>query len=137
MDTDRIVGTEVAGYAIESVLGRGAMGVVYVARERSPVRKVALKLITPAFAGDEVFRGRFLREATAAAAIEHPNILPVYAVGESAGILYMAMRLVPGPTSVRSCAGLGSSSSTASRASSDRSVTRSTRLTPVAWSTGT
>ena len=96
MDTDRIVGTEVAGYAIESVLGRGAMGVVYVARERSPVRKVALKLITPAFAGDEVFRGRFLREATAAAAIEHPNILPVYAVGESTGILYMAMRLVPG-----------------------------------------
>ncbi len=97
MEADRIVGTEVAGYAIESVLGRGAMGVVYVARERSPVRKVALKLITPAFAGDEVFRGRFLREATAAAAIEHPNILPVYAVGESDGILYMAMRLVPGP----------------------------------------
>ena len=70
-----------------------------------PSRKVALKLITPAFAGDEVFRGRFLREATAAAAIEHPNILPVYAVGESAGILYMAMRLVPGQISVRSCAG--------------------------------
>ena len=97
VDADGIVGTEVAGYAIESVLGRGAMGVVYVARERSPARKVALKLITPAFAGDEVFRGRFLREATAAAAIEHPNILPVYAVGESDGILYMAMRLVPGP----------------------------------------
>ncbi len=96
VDTDRIVGTEVAGYAIESVLGRGAMGVVYVARERSPARNVALKLITPAFAGDEVFRERFLREATAAAAIEHPNILPVYAVGESDGILYMAMRLVPG-----------------------------------------
>ena len=96
MDPDRIVGTDIAGYAIESVLGRGAMGVVYVARQRSPERRVALKLITPAFAGDEVFRRRFLREATAAAAIEHPHILPVYAAGESDGILYMAMRLVDG-----------------------------------------
>ena len=96
MDPDRIVGTDIAGYAIESVLGRGAMGVVYVARQRSPERRVALKLITPAFAGDEVFRRRFLREATAAAAIEHPHILPVYAAGESNGILYMATRLVDG-----------------------------------------
>ena len=96
MDPDRIVGTDIAGYAIESVLGRGAMGVVYVARQRSPERRVALKLITPAFAGDEVFRRRFLREATTAAAIEHPHILPVYAAGESNGILYMATRLVDG-----------------------------------------
>jgi serine/threonine protein kinase len=94
VDPDRIVGTDVAGYAIESVLGHGAMGVVYIARQRSPERRVALKLITPAFAGDEVFRRRFLREATAAAAIEHPHILPVYAAGESNGILFMAMRLV-------------------------------------------
>ena len=72
------------------------MGVVYVARQRSPARRVALKLITPAFADDEVFRRRFLREATAAAAIEHPHILPVYAAGESNGILFMAMRLVDG-----------------------------------------
>ena len=96
MDQDRIVGTDVAGYAIESVLGRGAMGVVYVARQRSPERRVALKLITPAFAGDQMFRRRFLREATAAAAIEHPHILPVYAAGEADGILFMAMRLVDG-----------------------------------------
>ena len=96
MDTDRFVGTDVAGYAIESVLGRGAMGVLYVARQRSPERRVALKLITPAFADDEVFRERFLREAAAAAAIEHPNILPVYAAGESDGILFMATRLVDG-----------------------------------------
>ena len=96
VDTDRFVGTDVAGYAIESVLGRGAMGVLYVARQRSPERRVALKLIAPAFADDEVFRERFLREATAAAAIEHPNILPVYAAGESNGILFMATRLVDG-----------------------------------------
>jgi serine/threonine-protein kinase len=91
-----MVGTDVAGYAIESVLGRGAMGVVYVARQHSPARRVALKLINPAFAGDETFRRRFVREATAAAAIEHPHILPVYAAGESDGILFMAMRLVDG-----------------------------------------
>jgi hypothetical protein len=96
VDPDRIVGTDVAGYEIESVLGRGAMGVVYVARERSPARRVALKLITPALATDEGFRRRFLREATAAAAIEHPHILPVYAAGESNGILFIAMRLVDG-----------------------------------------
>jgi serine/threonine protein kinase len=96
VDADPIIGTNVAGYAIESVLGHGAMGVVYVARQDSPARRVALKLIAPAFAGDEVFRRRFLREATAAAAIEHPHILPVYAAGESNGILFIAMRLVDG-----------------------------------------
>jgi len=96
VDADPTIGTNVAGFAIESVLGRGAMGVVYVARQDSPARRVALKLIAPAFAGDEVFRRRFLREATAAAAIEHPHILPVYAAGESNGILFMAMRLVDG-----------------------------------------
>jgi serine/threonine protein kinase len=96
VDPDRIIGTDVAGYAVESVLGSGAMGVVYVARQLSPERRVALKLITPAFANDEVFRRRFLREATAAAAIEHPHILPVYAAGESNGTLFMAMRLIDG-----------------------------------------
>ncbi len=96
MDPDQVVGTEIAGFAIESVLGRGGMGTVYVARQRSPDRRVALKLITPAFAHDEVFRRRFLREAAAAAAIEHPHILPVYAAGESDGVLYLAMRLVDG-----------------------------------------
>jgi serine/threonine protein kinase len=96
VDADPIIGTNVAGYAIESVLGHGAMGVVYVARQDSPARRVALKLIAPAFAGDEVFRRRFLREATAAAAIEHPHILPVYAAGESNGTLFLATRLVDG-----------------------------------------
>ena len=96
MDVDRAMGTEVAGYAIESVLGRGAMGVVYVARQASPERRVALKLITPAMADDRSFRDRFLREARAAAAIDHPHILPVYAAGETDGVLFIAMRLVEG-----------------------------------------
>jgi serine/threonine protein kinase len=96
VDVGRIVGTEIAGYTVESVLGRGAMGVVYVARQRHPDRKVALKVIAPAYATDETFRRRFFREATAAAAIEHPHILPVYDAGESDGTLFMAMRLVDG-----------------------------------------
>jgi serine/threonine protein kinase len=96
VDVDRLVGTHVAGYAIESVLGRGAMGVVYVARQRSPERRVALKVINPAYADDEAFRERFLREARSAAAIEHPHILPVYGAGEADGTLYIAMRLVDG-----------------------------------------
>jgi serine/threonine-protein kinase len=72
------------------------MGVVYVARQRSPDRRVALKLITPDFADEDSFRRRFLREATAAAAIDHPHILPVYDAGESEGVLFIAMRLVDG-----------------------------------------
>jgi tRNA A-37 threonylcarbamoyl transferase component Bud32 len=98
---DQLVGAEVAGYTIESVLGRGGMGVVYVARQRSPERRVALKVIRDDLADDEQFRQRFLREARAAAAIEHPNILPVYDAGGTDGVLYIAMRLVDG-TDLRS-----------------------------------
>jgi hypothetical protein len=96
VDADRSLGMQVAGYAIESVLGRGAMGVLYVARQQSADRRVALKRIHPAFADDEEFRERFLREARAAAAIDHPHILPVYDAGESNGVLFIAMRLVEG-----------------------------------------
>jgi Protein kinase domain len=96
VDTDRAVGSHVAGYTIESVLGRGGMGIVYLARQRSPNRRLALKLINPAFADDDSFRRRFLREATAAAAIDHPHVLPVYDAGEADGVLFIAMRLVDG-----------------------------------------
>jgi hypothetical protein len=93
---DPLVGTEVAGYAIESVLGRGGMGIVYVAHQRSPERRVALKLVNPSVADDGSFRERFLREAKAAAAIEHPHILPVYGSGDADGVLYLATRLIEG-----------------------------------------
>jgi serine/threonine-protein kinase len=96
MDTDPVVGTQVAGYSIESVLGRGGMGVVYLARQHAPSRRVALKLINAGFGTDEKFRGRFLRESAAAAAIDHPHICPVYDAGESDGLLFISMRLVEG-----------------------------------------
>ena len=90
------VGTQLAGYRIDGVLGRGGMGVVYRATELGLDRPVALKLIAPELAGDAVFRERFLRESRLAASIDHPGILPVYAAGEADGELYLATRFVEG-----------------------------------------
>ena len=89
-------GVELAGYRIESVLGEGGMGVVYLATQIKLDRKVALKVLSPAFAGDEEFRQRFVRESYAAAALDDPNILPIYDAGEADGHLYIAMRYIDG-----------------------------------------
>ena len=89
-------GTELAGYRVESVLGRGGMGVVYLAEDVRLHRKVALKVISPELADHPRFRDRFLRESQQAASIDHPNIIPVYDAGEADGALYMAMRYVEG-----------------------------------------
>jgi serine/threonine-protein kinase len=70
--------------------------VVYRARQRSLDRVVALKVLSPAIAGDEEYRARFLREARLAAAIEHDHILPVYEAGEDQGHLFLAARFVRG-----------------------------------------
>jgi len=91
------IGTEVAGFRIESVLGRGGMSVVYVAEQIRLGRKVALKLLTTELAWDEQFRERFVRESHIAAATDHPNIIPIYDAGEADGLLYIAMRFVEGP----------------------------------------
>ncbi len=92
---DRI-GTEIAGYRIESLIARGGMGEVYLAAQAFPERKVALKLLPHDLASDPVFRERFIRESNAAASLEHPNIVPVYGAGESDGELWIAMRFVDG-----------------------------------------
>ncbi len=89
-------GDEFAGCRIEAVAGRGGMGVVYRATELSLGRPVALKLLTPERAGDQAFRDRFQRESRMAAAIDHPNVIPVYAAGEHDGALYLVMRYVGG-----------------------------------------
>ena len=89
-------GTELAGYRIESLLGRGGMGVVYRARDLALDRNVALKLLAPELADDVGFRERFLRESRLAASLDHPAIVPIYDAGEVAGRLYIAMRLVEG-----------------------------------------
>jgi tRNA A-37 threonylcarbamoyl transferase component Bud32 len=90
------VGRELAGYRIVALLGRGATSSVYRARELRLEREVALKLLSPELSRDRRFRRRFERESKAAASLQHPNIVPVYAAGEVEGQLYIAMRLVEG-----------------------------------------
>jgi serine/threonine protein kinase len=89
-------GSQVAGYLLEQQIGAGGMAVVYRARDVRLGRLVALKVMAPAMAGDEEFRLRFVREARAAAAVDDPHIIPVYAAGNESGILFIAMRFVGG-----------------------------------------
>ena len=96
MSSSTRVGTEVAGYRLEQVLGRGGMSVVYLAEHIRLGRKVALKLLAPALSEDESYRERFIRESRRAAELDHPNIIPIYDAGEGDGQLYIAMRLVEG-----------------------------------------
>jgi CHASE2 domain-containing sensor protein len=88
----------IAGYRIVSLIGRGGMGVVYQAVQLTLDRPVALKLIDPAHADDEEFRARFVRESHVAASLEHPHVIPVYEAREDGGLLFIAMRLVRGPS---------------------------------------
>jgi WD40 repeat protein len=93
---DPRVGTEIAGYRIEALLGWGGMSVVYVAEDLRLKRKVALKLLAAGLAEDESFRERFLRESELAASIDHPNIVPIYEAGTTEDLLFIAMRYVEG-----------------------------------------
>jgi hypothetical protein len=83
-------------FRIESVAGRGGMGVVYRAVQLDLGRPVALKLIAADRAADPAFRERFQRESRLAALIDHPNVVPVHGAGEADGQLYLVMRYVPG-----------------------------------------
>ena len=85
-----------AGFRVEAVAGRGGMGVVYKATQLELDRPVALKVIAAGLLGDPRVRERFLRESRAAAAIEHPNVIPIHAYGEHDGQAYIAMRFVDG-----------------------------------------
>jgi tRNA A-37 threonylcarbamoyl transferase component Bud32 len=96
LSTDPRIGSELLGYRIEALLGRGGMSVVYRAHHVALDRKVALKLLAPELAEDERFRERFLRESKLAASLDHPSIVPIYDAGEVDGQLYIAMRYVEG-----------------------------------------
>ena len=93
---DPRIGTDLGSYRIEAVIGRGGMGVVYRAEQLGLARKVALKILAPVLVDDEAFRQRFVRESQMAAAIDHPNILPIYEAGEVDGVYFLAMRFVDG-----------------------------------------
>ncbi|MEZ5098917.1 MAG: protein kinase [Thermoleophilia bacterium] len=96
MADDPRIGTQLGDYQIEGVIGRGGMGVVYLAEQQRPRRKVAIKVLAPELIHDESFRERFEFEWQTAAAIEHPNIIPLYQAGEADGVLYISMRYVEG-----------------------------------------
>src|SRR6476659_5305611 len=89
-------GTQLAGYELGEQIGRGGMAVVYRARDSRLDRRVALKILAPELARDEEFRQRFIRESRAAAAVDHPNIIPIYEAGAADGVLFIAMRFVDG-----------------------------------------
>ncbi|MCA1672278.1 MAG: serine/threonine protein kinase, partial [Actinobacteria bacterium] len=83
-------------YRIERLLGQGSMGVVYLAEDVRMQRKVALKVLAPALADDQLFRRRFNHESRRAAQLNHPNVVAVYEAGETDGLYYIAMHYVDG-----------------------------------------
>lgn len=93
----RNLGRELAGdYKIERELGRGGMAIVYEAIDVHLGRRVALKVLPPEMAMRKSMAERFKREAKMAAALDHPNIVPVYRVGQTGGLLYIAMKYIKG-----------------------------------------
>ncbi len=93
-----LVGKSLGDYQVLRELGRGGMGVVYLARDPALDREVALKVLHPRLASDPEFERRFVREARTAAKLDHPHIVPVYSAGRAGDVLYMAMPFVKGET---------------------------------------
>src|SRR2546430_6141436 len=85
-------------YSLERELGRGGMGVVYLASEVRLDRPVAIKLLPPSKASDPKLRERFLREARTAAKLSQPNIIPIHAVEETGEFVFFAMAYIDGET---------------------------------------
>ncbi|MEK7401562.1 MAG: serine/threonine-protein kinase [Gemmatimonadota bacterium] len=85
-------------YSLDRELGRGGMGVVYLAREVHLDRSVAIKLLPPERAAQRTLRDRFLREARLAAKLSHPNIIPIFSVEETDGFVFFVMAFVDGET---------------------------------------
>ena len=86
----------IAGYQVDRLLGRGAMGDVYLSTQESLDRRVALKVLKPKLAGDQVFVQRFKDEARAAARLNHPNIVTVFDVGQSGELHFLSMEFMAG-----------------------------------------
>ncbi len=85
-----------ANYELDREIGRGGMGIVYLARDRRLKRQVAVKVLPPELAFRGEIRSRFLREAETAAQLSHPNIVPIYSVDEREGLVYFVMAFVDG-----------------------------------------
>ncbi|HYC77181.1 MAG TPA: protein kinase, partial [Planctomycetota bacterium] len=92
------IGQTLGDFTLESEIGRGGMGVVYLARQRSLGRHVALKVLPRELVLEPMYVGRFKREAEAVSRLDHPHIVPVIAVGEDQGHHFIAMKFVKGVT---------------------------------------
>src|SRR5438034_2207027 len=91
-------GTRLGRYEIRSQLGKGGMGEVYLAEDTKLNRKVAIKILPAEVASDQERMRRFVQEAKAAAALNHPNIAHIYEIGESEGLSFIAMEFIDGHT---------------------------------------
>ena len=91
-----VVPPQLPGYVVERLLGRGGMGDVWLARHQTLDRQVALKVVRGEYASDPAHVDRFLREARAAAKVNHPRVVTVHDAGQNNGALYLAMEFVPG-----------------------------------------
>ena len=93
-----MVGDTISKYRVTEELGRGGMGIVYSAEDTKLGRRVALKVLAPDIASDHERVQRFVREAQAASAINHPNIATIYEIDEVDGVTFIAMEFVEGET---------------------------------------
>jgi len=91
-----LVGEEFAGYRLVAIIGRGGMSTVFRAENPRLGNVIALKVLAPELASDDVFRTRFLEESRIAASMNHPNVIPIHDTGSSGGLLFIAMRYVTG-----------------------------------------
>jgi serine/threonine protein kinase len=89
-------GERIGPYQLETLLGRGLMGIVYLARHKPESESVALKVLRDELAKDELYRRRFQREARIASELDHQHVIPVIDFGEASGRLYIASRYIQG-----------------------------------------
>src|SRR5206468_11935646 len=93
-----VIGQTISHYRLLAELGRGGMGVVYKARDTHLDRFAAIKVLPPEKVADPERKRRFVQEAKAASALNHPNIVHIYDIAEADGIQFIAMEYVPGKT---------------------------------------